>query len=72
MDARLFGLGLERFEQLLTLILTLRRSQLAKHLDPKGLSRTLSDGLDDRDTSLIEEAAHSFSDIETRSVLTGW
>ena len=36
-DARLFGLGIERFEQLLTLILTLRRPQLAKHLDPKGL-----------------------------------
>ena len=33
-DARLFGLGAERYEQLLTLILTLRRPQLAKNLDP--------------------------------------
>ena len=71
-DARLFGLGIERFEQLLTLILTLRRPQLAKHLDPKGLSRTLSDGLRPLDSSLIEEAAHSFSDIENlQRVLEG-
>ena len=33
-DPRLFGLGAERYEQLLTLILTLRRPQLAKNLDP--------------------------------------
>jgi uncharacterized protein (TIGR02680 family) len=71
-DARLFGLGLERFEQLLTLILTLRRPQLAKHLDPKGLSRTLSDGLRPLDAALVEEAAHSFSDIENlQRVLDG-
>src|SRR6185369_13908625 len=44
-DARLFGLGAERYEQLLTLILTLRRPQLAKNLDPVRLSDTLTDGL---------------------------
>ena len=71
-DARLFGLGQERFEQLITLILTLRRPQLAKHLDPKGLSRTLSEGLRPLDISLVEEAAHSFSDIENlQRVLDG-
>ncbi len=64
-DRRLFGLGLERFEQLLTLILTLRRPQLAKDLDPKGLSRALSDGLRPLDQALIDEAAHSFSDMES-------
>ena len=63
-DARLFGLGGDRFEQLLTLVLTLRRPQLAKNLDPKGLSRTLSDGLRPLDDSLIDEAAHSFGDME--------
>ncbi len=63
-DNRLFGLGLERFEQLLTLVLTLRRPQLAKNLDPKGLSRALSDGLRPLDDSLIQEAAHSFGDME--------
>ena len=63
-DARLFGLGGPRFEQLLTLVLTLRRPQLAKNLDPKGLSRALSDGLRPLDDSLIDEAAHSFGDME--------
>lgn len=63
-DARLFGLGSERYEQLLTLVLTLRRPQLAKHLDPKGLSATLSDGLRPLDDALITEAARSFDDME--------
>ena len=63
-DARLFGLGGARFEQLLTLVLTLRRPQLAKNLDPKGLSRALADGLRPLDDSLIDEAAHSFGDME--------
>lgn len=64
-DTRLFGLGLGRFEQLITLLLTLRRPQLAKNLDPKGLSRALAEGLRPLDEGLIDEAAHSFSDMET-------
>lgn len=71
-DARLFGLGAGRFEQLLTLILTLRRPQLAKNLDPKGLSQALSDGLRPLDDDLIAEAAHSFGDMESvQRTLTG-
>jgi hypothetical protein len=62
-DSRLFGLGVGRFEQLITLLLTLRRPQLAKNLDPKGLSRALADGLRPLDEGLIDEAAHSFSDL---------
>lgn len=64
-DQRLFGLGPERFEQLLTLVLTLRRPQLAKNLDPKGLSQALTDGLRPLDSDLIAEAARSFADMET-------
>ncbi|WP_291410702.1 TIGR02680 family protein [Actinophytocola sp.] len=64
-DTRLFGLGPQRYEQLLTLVLTLRRPQLAKHLDPKRLSQTLSDGLRPLDDELIVEAARSFDDMET-------
>ena len=64
-NARLFGLGAERYEQMLTLVLTLRRPQLAKNLDPKGLSRALTDGLRPLDDDLIAEAAHSFGDMET-------
>lgn len=64
-DARLFGLGAHRYEQLLTLVLTLRRPQLAKHLDPKSLSRTLAGGLRPLDDELITEAARSFDDMES-------
>ncbi len=64
-DGRLFGLGAERYEQLLTLVLTLRRPQLAKNLDPKGLSQALTDGLRPLDDELITEAAHSFGDMES-------
>ncbi|HEY2578976.1 MAG TPA: TIGR02680 family protein [Streptosporangiaceae bacterium] len=63
-DQRLFGLGKERYEQLLTLILTLRRPQLAKNLDPVKLSDTLTDGLRPVDDDLIAEAARSFDDME--------
>ncbi|MGW5274162.1 TIGR02680 family protein [Streptomyces sp. NPDC004044] len=64
-DQRLFGLGPERYEQLLTLILTLRRPQLAKNLDPAKLSDTLTAGLRPLDDDLIAEAARSFDDMES-------
>ncbi|MEV0186768.1 TIGR02680 family protein [Streptomyces sp. NPDC050625] len=64
-DQRLFGLGRERYEQLLTLILTLRRPQLAKNLDPAKLSDTLTEGLRPLDEDLIAEAARSFDDMES-------
>lgn len=60
-----FGLGRERYEQLLTLILTLRRPQLAKNLDPAKLSDTLTAGLRPLDDDLIAEAARSFDDMES-------
>ncbi|PZT72601.1 MULTISPECIES: TIGR02680 family protein [unclassified Streptomyces] len=64
-DRRLFALGPERYEQLLTLILTLRRPQLAKNLDPGKLSDTLTAGLRPLDEDLIAEAARSFDDMES-------
>lgn len=63
-DARLFGLGAQRYDQLINLILTLRRPQLAKNLDPKGLSQALTDGLRPLDEQLVLDAARSFSDME--------
>ena len=63
-DARMFGLGTQRYDQLINLILTLRRPQLAKNLDPKGLSQALTDGLRPLDEQLVVEAARSFSDME--------
>lgn len=64
LDRRLFGLGADRYEQMLTLILTLRRPQLAKNLDPVKLSATLTGGLRPVDDELIAEAARSFDDME--------
>jgi uncharacterized protein (TIGR02680 family) len=64
LDRRLFGLGADRYEQMLTLILTLRRPQLAKNLDPVKLSATLTGGLRPIDDELIAEAARSFDDME--------
>jgi uncharacterized protein (TIGR02680 family) len=63
-DARLFGLGAARYEQLLDLVLTLRKPQLAKDLNPVELSRTLQRGLRPLDDALIVEAAGSFDDME--------
>ncbi|MGQ4616128.1 TIGR02680 family protein [Nocardia sp. R7R-8] len=63
-DARMFGLGAQRYDQLINLILTLRRPQLAKNLDPRGLSQALTDGLRPLDQQLILDAARSFSDME--------
>ncbi|MET7422413.1 TIGR02680 family protein [Dactylosporangium sp. NPDC005555] len=63
-DAKLFGLGSARYEQLLDLVLTLRKPQLAKDLNPAELSRTLQRGLRPVDDHLLTEAARSFDDME--------
>ncbi|WP_018788309.1 TIGR02680 family protein [Micromonospora sp. CNB394] len=63
-DARLFGLGPARYEQLLDLVLTLRKPQLAKDLNPVELSRTLQRGLRPVEDHLLVEAARSFDDME--------
>jgi uncharacterized protein (TIGR02680 family) len=63
-DTRLFGLGPARYEQLLDLVLTLRKPQLAKDLNPAELSRTLQRGLRPVDEALLVEAASSFDDME--------
>jgi uncharacterized protein (TIGR02680 family) len=64
LDARLFGLGPARYEQLLDLVLTLRKPQLAKDLNPVELSRTLQRGLRPVEDHLLVEAARSFDDME--------
>jgi uncharacterized protein (TIGR02680 family) len=63
-DEVLFGLGPERYEAMLDLVLTLRRPMLAKDLDPWSLSETLSRGLRPLDEDLIEQVARSFDDLE--------
>src|SRR6185295_14282835 len=63
-DGRLFGLGPARYEQMLDLVLTLRKPQLAKDLNPVELSRTLQRGLRPIEEHLLVEAASSFDDME--------
>jgi uncharacterized protein (TIGR02680 family) len=63
-NAALFGLETERYEQMLELVLTLRRPQLAKELNPESLSDTLSEGLRPIDEKLVADAAKSFEDME--------
>ena len=63
-DATLFGLGPARYEQMVDLVLTLRKPQLAKDLNPVELSRTLQRGLRPIDEHLLVEAASAFDDME--------
>lgn len=63
-DEALFGLGEERYEAMLDLVLTLRRPMLAKDLDPRLLSETLTRGLRPLDDDLLEQVARSFDDLE--------
>lgn len=62
-DDRLFGLGRERYSQLVNLLLQLRRPLLAKDLDPVKLSDTLTAGLRPVDDGLILQAARDFENL---------
>ncbi|MFI5062887.1 MAG: hypothetical protein ACHP9Z_02745, partial [Streptosporangiales bacterium] len=62
-DTRLFGLGRERYIQLLDLLIALRRPLLAKDLDPAKVSDTLSAGLSPVDEDLVEQAARDFENL---------
>ncbi|GAA3226221.1 TIGR02680 family protein [Actinocorallia longicatena] len=62
-DHRLFGLGRERYDQLLDLLLALRRPLLAKDLDPAKVSATLTAGLSPVDEGLVEQAARDFENL---------
>ncbi|HTU75370.1 MAG TPA: SbcC/MukB-like Walker B domain-containing protein [Trebonia sp.] len=62
-DARLFGLGRERYAQLLDLLLALRRPLLAKDLDPGKVSDTLTAGLSPVDDALVQQAARDFENL---------
>ncbi|GAA2729194.1 SbcC/MukB-like Walker B domain-containing protein [Actinocorallia aurantiaca] len=62
-DNRLFGLGRERYNQLLDLLLALRRPLLAKDLDPAKVSATLTAGLSPVDETLVDQAARDFENL---------
>ena len=72
-DARLFGLGRERYTQLLDLLIALRRPLLVKDLDPVKVSAILSVGLSPVDEDLVEQAAWDFENpAAVRSRTTTW
>ena len=62
-DTRLFGLGRERYTQLMDLLIALRRPLLAKDLDPAKVSDTLTAGLSPVDEDLVDQAARDFENL---------
>jgi len=69
-DEALFGLGPERYEALVGLLIQLRQPQLSKRPDEKLLSRALTEALPPLDPALISEVAEAFRGLdEERSAL---
>jgi uncharacterized protein (TIGR02680 family) len=69
-DEALFGLGVERYEALVGLLIQLRQPQLSKRPDEKLLSRALTEALPPVDSALIGEVAEAFRGLdEERSAL---
>ena len=63
-DRALYGFDGERYAAMLELVLTLRRPQLAKELDPDRLSEILSQGLRTVDPEMLRDSAQAFEDLE--------
>lgn len=63
-DEQLFGLGQERYEALVNLLIQLRQPQLSKRPDEKLLSKALTESLPPLDPALIGEVAEAFRGLE--------
>ena len=63
-DEALFGLGRERYEALVGLLIQLRQPQLSKKPDEKLLSRALTEALPPLDPALIGEVAEAFRPLQ--------
>jgi uncharacterized protein (TIGR02680 family) len=63
-DEALFGLGSERYEALVNLLIQLRQPQLSKKPDEKLLSRALTEALPPLADGLIGEIAEAFRGLE--------
>lgn len=64
LDERLFHLGVERYEALVSLLIQLRQPHLTKKPDEKKLSGALSQALAPMDQALIADVAAAFHDLE--------
>ncbi|MDT0341859.1 TIGR02680 family protein [Streptomyces litchfieldiae] len=63
-DEQLFGLGRERYEALVNLLIQLRQPQLSKKPDERLLSKALTESLPPLDPSLIGEVAEAFRGLD--------
>lgn len=63
-DEQLFGLGQERYEALVNLLIQLRQPQLSKRPDEKLLSKALTESLPPLDPALIGEVAEAFRGLD--------
>ncbi|MDQ1307613.1 MAG: hypothetical protein QG671_3446, partial [Actinomycetota bacterium] len=71
-DDRLFGLGRERYGQMVDMLLRLRKPLLAKDLDPIELSKALTSGLCPVEDHLVAQAARDFDNLaEIQTLLEG-
>jgi uncharacterized protein (TIGR02680 family) len=63
-DERLFHLGHDRYETLVTLLIQLRQPQLSKRPDEKRLSAALTEALAPIDQAVLHDVAAAFHDLE--------
>ena len=63
-DEALFGLGVERYEALVNLLIQLRQPQLSKKPDEKLLSRALTEALPPLADGLVGEIAEAFRGLQ--------
>jgi hypothetical protein len=63
-DERLFGLGGERYESLVKLLIQLRQPQLTRRPDEERLSRALAAALRPVDQAILSVVAEAFHDLE--------
>jgi uncharacterized protein (TIGR02680 family) len=63
-DEALFGLGQERYEALVGLLIQLRQPQLSKRPDERLLSHALTEALPPLDPALVDEVAEAFRGLD--------
>ncbi|HET7326231.1 MAG TPA: TIGR02680 family protein [Nocardioidaceae bacterium] len=63
-DERLFHLGQERYDSLLSLLIQLRQPQLSKRPDERRLSDALTEALAPLDQALLADVAESFRSLD--------
>lgn len=63
-DESLFGLGRQRYEAMVDLLIQLRKPQLSRDLDEKMLARVLGEALPPPSEQMISDVAESFRGLE--------